>query len=94
MGRDGLLYVSNEDVAGLSFVGPVKGDVLATVSTGAEPEGVTLTPDAKFVYVTSEDKGTVTVVDIATRKAVKTIPVGHRRRGIVFLPGGSRLRHQ
>ncbi len=90
VGKDGLLYVSNEDAAGLSFVDPVKGDVLATVSTGAEPEGVTLTPDAKFVYVTSEDKGTITVVDTATRKAVKTIQVGRRPRGIVFLPDGSR----
>ena len=95
VGKDGLLYVSNEDAAGLSFVDPVKGDVLATVSTGAEPEGVTLTPDAKFVYVTSEDKGTVTVVDTTTRKAVKTIqsgtpPARHR------VPAGriARLRHE
>jgi YVTN family beta-propeller protein len=90
VGKDGLLYVSNEDAAGLSFVDPVKGTVLATVATGAEPEGVTLSPDAKFVYVTSEDKGTVAVVDTATRQAVKTIPVGRRPRGIVFLPDGSR----
>ena len=60
--------------------------MLATVPTGAEPEGVTLTPDAKFVYVTSEDKGTITVVDTATKQAVKTIPVGRRPRGIAFLP--------
>src|SRR6185436_12735706 len=63
IGKDGLLYVSNEDTGGLSFVDPVKGTVLSTVPTGEEPEGVTITPDAKFVYVTSEDKGTVTVVD-------------------------------
>src|SRR5450755_1102249 len=31
VGKDGLLYVSNEDTAGLSFVDPVKGTVLATV---------------------------------------------------------------
>jgi YVTN family beta-propeller protein len=90
VGRDGLIYVSNEDAAGLSFVDPEKGTVLATVPTGAEPEGVTITPDGKFVYVTSEDKGTVTVVDIGTRQAVKTIPVGRRPRGIAFLPDGTR----
>ena len=90
VGRDGLLYVSNEDAAGLSFVDPEKGTVLSTVSTGEEPEGVTLTPDAKFVYVTSEDKGTVAVVDTANRQAVKTIKVGRRPRGIAFLPDGSR----
>jgi YVTN family beta-propeller protein len=89
VGRDGLLYVSNEDAAGLAFVDPVKGDVLGTVPTGPEPEGVTITPDGKFVYVTSEDKGTVTVVDMATRQPVKTINVGRRPRGIVFLPDGS-----
>src|SRR5260370_26478428 len=74
VGKDGLLYVSNEDAAGLSFVDPVKGDVLATVSTGAEPEGVTLAPDAKFAYVTCEDKGTVTVVTTTSREAAKPLP--------------------
>src|SRR5436305_691018 len=90
IGRDGVLYVSNEDVGGLSFVDPARGDVLSTVPTGKEPEGVTLTPDGKFVYVTSEDQGTVTVVDTATRQPVKTIKVGRRPRGIAFLPDGSR----
>src|SRR5215472_2671081 len=90
IGRDGVLYVSNEDAAGLSFVDPLRGDVLSTVPTGKEPEGVTLTPDARFVYVTSEDAGTVTVVDTASRQPVKTIKVGRRPRGIVFLPDGSR----
>jgi len=90
VGRDGMLYVSNEDAAGLSFVDPVKGDVQVTIPTGKEPEGVTLAPDAKYVYATSEDAGTVTVVDIGARKAVKTINVGRRPRGIAFLPDGSR----
>ena len=41
--KDGkLLYVSNEDAAGLSFVDPTNGQVLKTVPTGREPEGVTL----------------------------------------------------
>jgi YVTN family beta-propeller protein len=90
IGRDGVLYVSNEDAAGLSFVNPVQGNVLATVPTGKEPEGVTLTPDGKFVYVTSEDQGTVAVVDTAAKQVVKTIKVGRRPRGVAFLPNGTR----
>jgi len=35
IGKDGLIYVSNEDNAGLSIVDPSKGNVLATVPTGA-----------------------------------------------------------
>ena len=43
--KDGkLLYVSNEDAAGLSFVDPTNGQVLKTVPTGREPEGVMLSP--------------------------------------------------
>jgi len=90
VGKDGTLYVSNEDAAGVSFVDPVHGQVLTTIPTGKEPEGVTLTPDAKFIYCTSEDAGTVTVVDIAAAKAVKTIQVGRRPRSISFVPDGSR----
>src|SRR5437870_2429795 len=44
VGKDGTLFVSNEDAAGVSFVDPVKGQVLKTISTGKEPEGVSITP--------------------------------------------------
>src|SRR4051812_20551226 len=38
--QDGkLLYVSNEDAAGLSFVDPANGQVMKTIPTGREPEG-------------------------------------------------------
>ena len=82
--KDGkLLYVSNEDAAGLSFVDPANGQVLKTVPTGREPEGVTLSPDGKYVYVTSEDEGTVTVVDTAAQERREedqggTPPARHR----------------
>jgi len=90
LGKDGIVYVSNEDAAGLSFVDPSNGNVLKTVPTGKEPEGVMLSPDGKQVYATSEDEGTITVVDTATRNPLKTIKVGRRPRGIAFLPHGSR----
>jgi YVTN family beta-propeller protein len=90
VGRDGTLFISNEDAAGVSFVDPVKGEVLHTIPTGAEPEGVTLSRDSKLIYATSEDEGTVTVIDIASAKALKTIKVGRRPRFVTFLPDGSR----
>jgi YVTN family beta-propeller protein len=90
VGKDGTVYVSNEDAAGVSFVDPVKGAVLHTIPTGEEPEGVTLTPDGKSIYATSEHDGTVTVIDIQSARAVKTIKVGRRPRTVSFLPDGSR----
>src|SRR5215469_13408933 len=89
--RDGkLLYVSNEDDAGLSFVDPTNGQVLKTLSTGREPEGVMLSPDGKYVFATSEDEGTIAVIDPAAQSLVKKIKVGRRPRGIAFLPDSSR----
>src|SRR5690242_14553301 len=55
VGKDGTLYISNEDGAGVTFLDPSSGQVKGFVKTGEEPEGVTLTPDGKYVYVTSED---------------------------------------
>ena len=49
-----------------------------------------MTPDGKFVYVTSENDGTVTIIDTATTSVVKKIKVGRRPRSISFLPDGSR----
>ena len=57
---------------------------------GDEPEGVTIRPDGKVVYVTSEDEGAVYAIDTATNKVLKKVPVGHRPRSIGFLPDGSR----
>jgi YVTN family beta-propeller protein len=89
--RDGkMIYVSNEDDHGLSFVNLDTAKVDKTVPTGDEPEGVTLTPDEKYVYVTSEVAGTVTVVDTQSGEVVKTIKVLLRPRNIVFSPDGSR----
>src|SRR5260221_669370 len=75
---------------GLSIVDHGNGQVLKTLPVGREPEGVTLSPDGKLIFVTSEDEATVTVVDVAAASEVKKIKVGLRPRGVAFLPDGSR----
>jgi YVTN family beta-propeller protein len=64
--------------------------IIASAKTGDEPEGVTIRPDGKVVYVTSEGDGDVAAIDTTTNAVLKRIPVGHRPRGIGFLPDGSR----
>ena len=64
--------------------------MLKTLPVGREPEGVTLSPDGKLVFVTSEDEAMVTVVDVTSASQVKQIKVGLRPRSIAFLPDGSR----
>ncbi|HZN45976.1 MAG TPA: cytochrome D1 domain-containing protein, partial [Ramlibacter sp.] len=59
------------------------------VKVGGEPEGVKVSADGKLVYVTSEVTSLVHVVDVASRKIVKNIPVGKKPRR--FLLAGSEL---
>ena len=54
----------------------------------AEPEGVTTSPDGKFVYVTSENDGAISVIDTEARKVIKSFKVGARPRSVAFFPDG------
>jgi YVTN family beta-propeller protein len=91
LSRDGrTIFVSNEDIASLSFIDIPAGKVTQTIKVGGETEGVALAPDGKLVYVTSENDGTVGVIDVAAQKLIKTFEVGRRPRNILFMPDGSR----
>ena len=56
----------------------------------ANPRASRCRPTASTSSSPAEDEGTVAVVDVASQSVVKTIKVGRRPRGIVFLPDGSR----
>jgi YVTN family beta-propeller protein len=48
------------------------------------------TPDGKLVLVTDLDAGELLVVDVATRKVTKKIPLGKMVEGILMQPDGAR----
>src|SRR3990170_3823364 len=52
----------------------------------AVPAAAATPPAAGRVFVTNEGSGDITVVDVATRAVVATIPVGKRPRGIRLSP--------
>ena len=53
--------------------------------------GVTVNPDGKAVYVSNGGDGTVSVIDVATNKVTKTIPVGKRPWNMAITPDGKKL---
>ncbi len=69
---------------------PSCSSLTKTMQLGEQPEGVKATPDGKLVYVTSEETGTISVLDPAAGKILKTFKVGHRPRSVAFLPDGSK----
>lgn len=62
----------------------------STVIVGIEPEGVTISPDGRWVYVTAETSNTVSVIDTQSNDVVATFLVGARPRDSAFSPDGSR----
>ena len=64
------------------------GRVIASMAVGGEPEGVTLSPDGKVVYMTSEEHHQVAVIDVAGARVVKTFEVGLRPRFSEFSDDG------
>src|SRR2546426_4790373 len=68
---------------GLQFAAPllVAALVLGHARAGAEVR----------VFVTNEKSDNVTVIEAATRKVIKSIPVGKRPRGVAVSPDGRRV---
>jgi len=62
--------------------------LMGDAPTGHHPDWLTFTPDSKSVYIANAGSNSVTVVDIASRKVVKEIPVGYvpKRNATAVLP--------
>jgi|SRR6218665_199108 len=64
--------------------------VIDTITVGATPLGVVVTPDGSTVYVAAGiGSGSVSVIDTATGRVTKTIAVGRNPYGVVVTPDGS-----
>ena len=60
------LYIAKKGTASVLEI--ASGKTVAEFEVGGEPEGVTTSPDARFVYVTSEEDNQVSVIDTASNR--------------------------
>ena len=87
----GTLLVANKADATLSFIDETSGETVATVPTGAGPHEVAVSPDGKTAVVADYGANsagkTLTVIDVAGAKVVRTLELGRftRPHGLVFL---------
>jgi DNA-binding beta-propeller fold protein YncE len=54
--------------------------------TGAGPQGITLTPDARYAFLSLSAQGRVAIVDVARREVVRQLNVGETPDGVAFVP--------
>jgi YVTN family beta-propeller protein len=82
-----LAYVGLFGDNALGIVDVGAGKVLATIPVTA-PDGMAITPDGAKVYVSSNDSGSVAVIDTAARRLSTTIAVGAQPSGMVATSDG------
>jgi len=92
------LVVLNKAEATASLIDLDSGDVVATLPTGNGPHEAATSPDGRLVvgcnYGNRENPGSsLTVIDVAAARVVKTIDLGEYRRphGVQWLAEGKRV---
>src|SRR5205814_1306675 len=64
--------------------------IVRTGKVGAQPEGVTVAPDGRAIYVTSEEDNEVDIIDALTFKLLARPAVAARPRAVAFARDGKR----
>lgn len=85
---EGNIFMPNEDRAMTSVINPATGRKLAEIDVGLEPEGVAVSPDGKYVIITSESSNKLHVIQVPEHVVVKEIAVGARPRAATFSRDG------
>lgn len=87
-------WVNSDPSIGLAASGTGNIPSFTAVNNGKSPvtATITATPSSNgFAYISNFADGTVSVIDIATNKVIKTIPTGNGPEFIAISPDGSRV---
>jgi YVTN family beta-propeller protein len=91
-GPDGLLYVTAELAKAIDVVDPSTRKVLAEIPTGQEQSHMlVLSPDGRRGYTANVGAGSVSVLDLAKRSLITTIPVAKSVQRISISADGQRV---
>ena len=91
------LVVVNREANSVSIIrvknaqGNDVGNKIAEIGVGEEPRCVAIHPNDQVAYVTNGISGTISVVNLAQRRVVATVPSGTEPRGCALTPNGSLL---
>jgi YVTN family beta-propeller protein len=92
----GTISIIEQVPASMGGVGPPPGGRRKTwrvtnVPAGRGSEGFDLSPDGKEIWAANAQDGTLTVIDVATKKAKQTLPIPVRGNRLKFTPDGKRV---
>jgi YVTN family beta-propeller protein len=91
--RDGrTLFTTNMGSSTVSIIERTAAgiDRQALVAVGKAPEGMDLSPDGTQLWTSNAEDGSVSIVDVAQKKLVRTFDIGTRRSNrLKFTPDGA-----
>ena len=86
------IWVANAHDGTISIIAMQEKTVSQTLNVNLRSANrLKITPDGKLALVSMLGAGDVAVFDVASRKEIKRIPVGHGAAGIEMQPDGSRV---
>ena len=86
-GPDGLLYVTAEGKKAVAILDPKTMKRVGSISTGQEvTHMIAITRDGRRAYTANIASGTVTVLDLEARKALRQITIGEQAQRIALSP--------
>ena len=80
--------VSDKSKDGIAEIDATTRRVLRVLPGGSDPEQFDLSPDGSQLYVSNEDVGKTTIVDVASGKVTASIAVGDEPEGVKTSPDG------
>src|SRR6187455_1240311 len=83
-------YFTNRESNTVSFLDLTSYRIVANVPVGQGAEGFALSPDEKEIWTGNRNDGTLSVIDIARRQSVATIPAPAPIR-VTFTPDGKHV---
>ena len=84
-------YIANSSSNTVSVINTATNAVTATIAVGANPNGVSVSPDGSKVYVANKTGNSLTVLNTATNGVTATVTVESNPYGISVSPDGSKV---
>jgi YVTN family beta-propeller protein len=86
-----MAFFSNRESNTVSFMDLSTYQIVANVRVGSYSEGFALSPDEREIWVGNRNDSTISIIDVARRTAVATIPTGGNPIRMEFTADGKHV---
>jgi YVTN family beta-propeller protein len=83
--------IGSSTVSAIDLTAAQDPPAVAQIAVGKAPEGITISPDGREVWVGHNEDGGVSIIDTATNRVKETIQVGGMPIRLQFTPDGKRV---